>query len=82
MFSTLALAPPVAGAVPPPLATLPALAALDAFGRGAFADASRGLAHALPRLGGSLPQRDLLLLTQVAADRRRVGERALVSAAA
>jgi tetratricopeptide (TPR) repeat protein len=78
----LALAPHVAGAAPPALATLPALAALDAFTRGAFADASRGLATALPRLGGSLPQRELLLLTQRAADRRRASERELVPAAA
>jgi hypothetical protein len=78
----LALAPHVAGVVPPGLATLPALAALDAFTRGAFADASRGLATALPRLGGSLPQHELLLLTQRAADRRRASERELVPAAA
>jgi hypothetical protein len=78
----LAVEPHVAGAVPPALATLPALAALDAFMRGAFADASRGLATALPRLGGSLPQRDLLLLTQRAADRRRASEREAVPAAA
>jgi hypothetical protein len=78
----LALAPRVAGAVTPAVATLPALAALDAFARGAFADASRGLAKALPRLGGSLPQRELLRLTQRAADKRRAGERAGVPAAA
>lgn len=78
----LALMPRVAGTVAPTLATLPALAALDAFARGAFADASRGLAKALPRLGGSLPQRELLLRTQQTADLRLAGERAGVPAAA
>jgi len=59
-----------------------ALAALDALGRGAYAEASRGLAKALPRLGGSLPQRELLALTQRVADERRATERAAVPAAA
>jgi hypothetical protein len=63
------------------LATVPALAALDAFGRGAYADASRGLAKALPRLGGSLPQRELLALTKRVAD-ERPKERVAVAAAA
>ena len=78
----LALVPDTAGVIAPGLATVPALAALDAFARGAFEDASRGLAKALPRLGGSLPQRDLLLLTRRIADRRRTSERELVPVAA
>jgi hypothetical protein len=78
----LLLAPETNGVVSPALATVPALAALDAFGRGAYADASRGLAKALPRLGGSLPQRELLALTQRVADERLVAERAAVPAAA
>jgi hypothetical protein len=36
----------------------------------------------MPRLGGSLPQRELLLLTQRAAERRHAAERADVPAAA
>jgi hypothetical protein len=77
----LALAPDTAGVVAPGLATLPALAALEAFGRGAYADASRGLAKALPRLGGSLPQRELLLLTQQAAQQRAADRTAVPVAA-
>ena len=77
----LVLAPETRGVVSPVRATVPALAALDAFGRGAYADASRGLAKALPGLGGSLPQRELLALTQRAADERRA-ERTAVPAAA
>jgi hypothetical protein len=79
----LVLAPERNGVVSPGLATVPALAALDAFGRGAYADAGRGLAKALPRLGGSLPQRELLALTQRVADERRAAARtAAVPAAA
>jgi hypothetical protein len=78
----LVLAPETNGVVSPVLATVPALAALDAFGRGAYIDASRGLAKALPRLGGSLPQRELLALTQRVADERRAAERTAVAAAA
>jgi hypothetical protein len=78
----LVLEPETNGLASPVLATLPALAALDAFGRRAYADASRGLAKALPRLGGSLPQRELLALTQRIADERRAAERAAVPAAA
>jgi hypothetical protein len=78
----LVLAPETNGVVSPVLATVPALAALDALGRGAYADASRGLAKALPRLGGSLPQRELLALTQRAVDERRAPERTAVPAAA
>jgi hypothetical protein len=77
----LVLAPETNGVVSPVLATVPALAALDAFGRGAYADASRGLAKALPRLGGSLPQRELLALTKQVAD-ERADERTAVPAAA
>jgi hypothetical protein len=77
----LVLARETNGVVSPALATVPALAALDAFGRGAYADASRGLAKALPRLGGSLPQRELLALTQRVAD-ERAAERSAVPAAA
>jgi hypothetical protein len=77
----LVLAPETNGVVSPALATVPALAALDAFGRGAYADASRGLTKALPRLGGSLPQRELLALTQRVAD-QRAAERTAVPAAA
>jgi hypothetical protein len=77
----LVLAPEANGVVSPVLATVPALAALAAFGRGAYADASRGIAKALPRLGGSLPQRELLALTQRAAD-ERAAERTAVPAAA
>ena len=76
------LAPETNGVVSPVLATVPALAALDAFGRGVYADASRGLAKALPRLGGSLPQRELLALTRRVADERRAVERSAMSAAA
>jgi hypothetical protein len=78
----LVLAPETNGVVSPVLATVPTLAALDAFGRGAYADASRGLAKALPRLGGSLPQRELLALTQRVADERRAATRTAVAAAA
>jgi hypothetical protein len=78
----LVLAPEANGVVSPVLATVPALAALDAFGRGAYADASRGLAKALPQLGGSLPQRELLALTQRVAEERRATERTAVPAAA
>jgi hypothetical protein len=77
----LVLAPETSGVVPPALATVPALAALDAFARGAYADASRGFAKALPRLGGSLPQLELLALTQRTAQ-GRVPERTAVPAAA
>jgi hypothetical protein len=77
----LVLAPETNGVVSPVLATVPALAALDAFGRGAYADASRGLAKALPRLGGSLPQRELLALTKRVAD-ECPKERVAVAAAA
>jgi hypothetical protein len=82
LANELLLAPETNGVVSPALSTVPALAALDAFGRGAYADASRGLAKALPRLGGSVPQRDLLALTQRVADGRRAIERAPVPAAA
>ncbi len=82
LANEIALARDAAGVATPALATLPALAALDAFGRGAFAAASRGLGKALPRLGGSLPQRDLLMLTQRAADGRRAAERTAVRVAA
>jgi hypothetical protein len=78
----LALVPETNGVVSPALATVPALAALDAFGRGAYADASRGLAKALPRLGGSLPQRELLARTKRVAEERRAAEHGLVCAAA
>jgi len=78
----VALAPRVAGVGAPGLGTLPVLAALDAFARAAFTEASRGLSMALPRLGGSLPQRELLLLTQRTAERRRTSERRPVPAAA
>jgi hypothetical protein len=78
----LVLAADTNGVVSPALATVPALAALDAFGRGAYADASRGLAKALPRLGGSLPQRELLALTQRVADERRAAKHTAVAAAA
>ncbi len=78
----LVLAPETYGVVSPVLATVPALAALDAFGRGAYADASRGLAKALPRLGGSLPQRELLALTQRVAEERRAAKHTAVAAAA
>jgi hypothetical protein len=78
----VALAPRVAGVAAPALGTLPVLAALDAFTRAAFADASRGIATALPRLGGSLPQRELLQLTRRTADRRLASEPKLVPAAA
>ncbi len=77
----LVLAPETNGVVSPGLATVPALAALDAFGRGAYAEASRGLAKALPRLGGSVPQRELLALTQRIAE-ERAAERTAVPAAA
>ena len=77
----LVLAPETNGVVSPVLATVPALAALDAFGRGAYADASRGLAKALPRLGGSLLQRELLALTKRVAE-ERPKERVAVAAAA
>jgi tetratricopeptide (TPR) repeat protein len=77
----LVLAPETDGVVSPVLATVPALAALDAFGRGVYADASRGLVKALPRLGGSLPQRELLALTHRVADERAT-ERTAVPAAA
>ena len=82
LANEVVLAPETSGVVLPALSTLPALAALDAFGRGAYADASRALAKALPRLGGSLPQRELLGLTQRVADERRVSRRTAVSAAA
>jgi hypothetical protein len=82
LANELVLAPKTHGVVSPVLATVPALAALDAFGRGAYADASRGLAKALPRLGGSLPQRELLALTQRVAEERRVAEHFAVPAAA
>jgi hypothetical protein len=82
LASELALAPDAAGVVCPALATLPALAAFEAFGRGAFSDASRGLAKALPRLAGSMPQRELLLLTQRAADERSAAGRGAIAAAA
>jgi hypothetical protein len=78
----LVLAPEASGVVSPVLATVPALAALDAFGRGAYADASRGFAKALPRLGGSLPQRELLALTQRVADERCGADCTAVPAAA
>jgi hypothetical protein len=78
----LVLAPETNGVVSPVLATVPALAALDAFGRRAYADANAGLAKALPRLGGSLPQRELLALTQRVADERRAAERTAMPAAA
>ncbi len=77
----LVLAPETNGVVSPMLATVPALAALDAFGRGAYAGASRGLAKALPQLGGSVPQRELLALTQRVADERARGRTAVAAAA-
>jgi hypothetical protein len=77
----LVLAPDKSGVVSPALATVTALAALDAYGRGAYADASRGFAKALPQLGGSLPQRELIALTRRIAD-ERAPERTAVRVAA
>ena len=77
----LVLAPEANGVVSPVLATVPALAALEAFGRGAYADASRGFAKAVPRLGGSRPLRELLALTQRVAN-ERAAERTAIPAAA
>ena len=58
-----------------------ALAAIDAFTQGDHAHACGLLQSALPRLGGSLAQRELLELTLAAAQRRADGECLVAEAA-
>ena len=62
-------------------ATRTALAAVEAYTHGDFAYASLQLRTALPLLGGSVPQRELLESTLVAAE-QRAGSESQVAAAA
>ncbi len=62
-------------------ASLTALAALEAFTHGDYAYASAQLRKALPLLGGSVPQRDLLESTLFAAEQRVGGESQVAAAA-
>jgi hypothetical protein len=62
-------------------ATRTALAAIEAFTHGDYAQASLQLHTALPLLGGSLPQRELLESTLFAAQLRAGGESQVAAAA-
>jgi hypothetical protein len=62
-------------------ATRAALAAIEAFTHGDYAHASPQLHEALPLLGGSVPQRELLELTLRAAELRAGGEPRVAAAA-
>jgi hypothetical protein len=69
------------GTVATAAATRLALAAIEAFTRGDYAYAALQLHEALPLLGGSVPQRELLELTLFAAQQRAGGESQVAAAA-